>query len=449
MLFGSTWTKSRSRSQAEDSVGKETQPPKQTTTTSEEEWLDLKEDEHVGKDVATISKPSTLDPSFEVVGCEEEKEDKQLQVPKDTLQVRPRPEQVLEAMERMLAKNSGRMTREKWRAILVLLLCSVMAKQTLFYGSKEHEEFELPVPVPAVLMEGKPSPAFEAFVMMPPQQRHYGEEPTKPVAVPHIGITVQQHAHQPYRSGYLHEEERVRIHLDGNVAEPPKERPNTRVGTETIRMSTKSHRPAKPVAAAPNHEFSGMKACSDTAKNNQTDAFSPTAESSATGGATTFVDPRPRPSPSHEGLDATSPNEDIIRSLSKRIAELQNKNGEYMERLTRMAIETSRWRSRAVLCDQEVEQLQTAQQELMAKYERATATTTTKAAPMIPIPTMLNDAWNHYSKHSKKPMWADAGVPQSDNMWNVSIPHVENTALEPEERPLRPVRTTTLIPSPA
>jgi hypothetical protein len=431
MLFGSSWTKGRSGAD-DDTKDSGKQVP---LSGNEEEWFDLKEEETVVVVTAeaTSSKPSVMDPSFEVVGNPEEEESENKQVRKDDVppEVRPLPasrqDQVFEAVERMLAKHNGRIANEKWRTILVLLLCSVVAKRILFLDTKREQEEDLMIPVPIVLVDEKPSPVYEAYIMMSPHQ-HHADSATKPIAKPYVGV---QNNHYPYPAERSMSMKQGSLE-DTQVAEPPKEKPigNTVRASTTIHVSTsQSQRPSKPVAALI-HEFGAMKAGNEAG--NQTELSL---------SSSSFVDPRPRPSPAHEEQDH-SPHDDIIRSLSKRIAELQNKNEEYMERLTRMAMDTSGWRSRAVSCDQELNQVKMEHQALLAKQKLSS-----QAASIIPIPTVLTEAWNNHRKNGKEPMGTKA-ISDSNMLNASSIPHMGHVA-PPEERSLRPVGPTALIPSPA
>jgi hypothetical protein len=429
MLFGTSWTKSPLTSIGEEGEEKAvaTSPPSNSKSkgSKEDEWFVLKKDENVAE-VATFSKPSITDPSYEVIGSEEEEDTKER--PKAGIsfeEIRPlpgRPDQLFHAVEQMWAKNTTCLTNEKWRAILILLLCSVVARLDLLCATKEED---VRVPVPIVIVDEKPSPVYEAYMMMPPP-----EHITKPAAKPNVGSKSTD-----YLDSLSYEDlaaEKGSSDLRGSrVVQQSRENSNAIIAmtAKTIYVSTSpSQRPAKPLAISM-HELSGMKAGGDDASVNQTDFTS-----------SAFIDPRPRPSPAH-AQQRQSPDEDIIQSLNKRIGELQAINEEYMERLTQMTMETSSWQSRAVSCDQELASIKKRNEDLLAKTQRPTKGTDS----FIPIPTVPNQGWK-FHREEKLPMASNA-IPDND-MMNVSIPYVGDV-MALKERSIRHVGPTALIPSPA
>jgi hypothetical protein len=70
---------------------------------------------------------------------------------------------------------------------------------------------------------------------------------------------------------------------------------------------------------------------------------------------------------------------------------------------------------------------------------------TERGGSMIPIPTVLSDAWNNH-RTDKQPMASNA-IPDNE-MFNASIPYVGDV-MALEERSIRPVGPTALIPSAA
>jgi hypothetical protein len=442
MLFGSSWIKIPPTSildDDDDEDGKAGASQSKKMGSKDDEWFVLKEDENV-VEVAAFSKPSISDPSFEIIGNEEQEDTNELPIIERSYEechpLSTRSDQLFQTVEQMWAQNSRCLSNEKWRALLILLLCSVVAKLDLFHATKQEEE-EKRIPVPFVLVDDdKPSPVYEAYIMMPPQPQHHQSD-TKPITNPYGGIKSTNHPYRPANMDYetlVGEEQQGSceyLHASKLMVQQPKENPPeiSVMATKTIYVSTSpSQRPAKPMAISL-EEFGDMKAGGDVASVNQTDS-----------GSSAFIDPRPRPSPAHAQQDQ-SPDDDIIRSLSKRIAELQAKTEEYLERLTQMTMETNSWRSRALSCDQELASIKTIDEELSVKSHRPAK----GGSSMIPIPTVPEEAWNNHGKN-KYPMASNA-FPDSE-MYNASIPYVGDvTALE--DRSSRPVGSATLIPSPA
>jgi hypothetical protein len=372
----------------------------------------------------------TLDPSFEIIddegfvsnlieGNNSNNSEASASNNHTTPTVNTQREHLLMTMEALV--QNGRAPNDKWTTYLCLLSIAALLFGVGGGGNNKVVQQVNEVPKAVAVEDLVPFPVYDAHVAMPRVNERVGE----PVANPDIhfnGMKTHTDVQQQQQTSLSVTTPDIAAFVTAQRANtPPKHALRTKMGAEESSVSN-NPRPSKPSAVPISKIHGNMK--SRKRRSPLTDVNETSIPS---------VD-EPRPPeiyPEHN---------DKLRSLEKRIEELEVYNEMLLERFVRTATNAADWKKRAATLDEALAAL------IEDRDALAEALETNKVVTNLSIPL------DSMSRHSKKPM---ASVETTDQQMNATAATVSrrrdlrSSSAMPPGQGLVPVGPTALIPSPA